>query len=150
MSTLISRRAFARTLSLLPFASPAALPAFAFEEPEGLSIGPSMCLDGQGREMVSPSALNGRVLILMAGGQSNCSNTAGGHYVPLSESLWNFNIGDGKIYRAARDASYLPQRTPAAGIRAAHSHAGRSRLWIISVASRNAEGELCGISTTAT
>jgi hypothetical protein len=42
MSTLISGRAFARTLSLLPFAS-AALPAFAFEEPEGLSIGPRAC-----------------------------------------------------------------------------------------------------------
>ena len=40
------------------------------------------------------------MITILAGGQSNCSNTAGGQYTPISPNLWNLNIGDGKIYRA--------------------------------------------------
>jgi hypothetical protein len=80
--------------------TPLGVDGFAIESATGLTIGPQMCLESQGREEIASSNLVGRGVTLIAGGQSNCSNTADGAYVPASPHLYNLNIGDGRLYRA--------------------------------------------------
>jgi hypothetical protein len=111
MRTCVSRRAFVGALPFLPVAgiiSPSRVVAHPIEDflahpiedRYGLSFGPGMCLDAGARSPVSlPNHLK-RIVMIPAGGQSNCSNTAGGNYKPQHPHLYNLNVGDGLIYGA--------------------------------------------------
>jgi hypothetical protein len=99
MPAALSRRAFARALPLLPFMTSAGW-AHPLENRYGMSFGPRMCLDAQGRTPIAVAPDLRRVLVIAAGGQSNCSNTAGGRYAPQHPHLYNLNIGDALVYRA--------------------------------------------------
>jgi hypothetical protein len=101
LSALMSRREFAQMFSVVPLLGfGTTRQARAGDYAYDLTLGQRMCLDGKGREIVSPMALGGRIVTIIAGGQSNCSNTAGGYYAPATANLYNLNIGDGNIYRA--------------------------------------------------